>query len=82
MKSIGEGKRGFFCNFNRSVTVRRLTAVRLRKTQSGLRHLCVFSPPHFFVRWNCFAIPLSQPQKRQLPRTLCNIWAEIIVNIK
>jgi hypothetical protein len=25
-----------------------------------------FSSPHFCGCWNCFAIPLSQPQKRRL----------------
>jgi len=34
---------------NRSVTVRRLTAARLRKTTVGLRPLCCFAPPHFFA---------------------------------
>jgi len=32
--------------------------------------LCCFLPPHFVGCWNYFVIPLSQPPKRQLPRTL------------
>jgi len=32
--------------------------------------LCVFSPPHFCGCWNYFVIPLSQPQKRRLLKTL------------
>jgi len=35
--------------YNRSVTVRRLSAARLRKTTVGLRPLCCFAPPHFFA---------------------------------
>ena len=52
---------------NKAVKVRRLTAARLHKNVFGLRPLHVFVPPHFFVRWNCFAIPLSRTKKRQLP---------------
>jgi hypothetical protein len=37
--------------------------------------------PHFCGCWSCFAIPLSQPQKRQLPRTLCAIYHEWLKNI-
>ena len=39
----------------------------LHKNVFGLRPLHVFVPPHFFVRWNCFAIPLSRTKKRRLP---------------
>ena len=37
-----------------------------RKTAVGLRPLCGFAPAHFFVRGNCFAIPLSRTKKRRI----------------
>jgi len=40
--------------------------------------LCCFLPPHFVGCWNCFTIPLSQPPKRQLPRTLGDIYAGVV----
>ena len=57
------------------VSVRRLTygkrfapsGLGLHKNVFGLRPLHVFVTPHFFVRWNCFAIPLSRTKKRRLP---------------
>ena len=50
MKSIGEGERGFFCNLNRSVCASPpCGGSSYEKTQSGLRPLHVFVPPHFFA---------------------------------
>jgi len=40
--------------------------------------LWVFSPPHFCGCWNCYAIPLSQPQKRHIPP---GTLGEILVQI-
>ena len=57
-------------------TVTAAGAVRapgFHKTAVGLRPLCCFLTPHFVGCWNCFAIPLSQPPKRQLPVTLGDI---------
>jgi hypothetical protein len=52
------------------------------KMQSGLRPLCIFAPPHFCGCWNCFAIPLSQPQKRRLPvHVMCHLQINIISTI-
>jgi len=39
--------------------------------------LCCFLSPHFVGCWNYSVIPLSQPPKRQLPRTLYEIWVGI-----
>ena len=47
----------------------------------AIRPLCCFLPPHFVGCWNCFAIPLSQPPKRQLPVTLDEIGAKIDDNL-
>ena len=41
--------------------------------------------PHFVGCWNCFAIPLSQPPKRQLPRTLndsCKFFVKMVKSCK
>jgi len=35
------------------------------KMQSGLRPLCIFTPPHFAVA-GTLRVPLSQPQKRRI----------------
>ena len=51
---------------NRKVYASPLKRLGLRKNPVGLRPLWVFSPPHFCGCWNCFAVPLSQPQKRHL----------------
>jgi hypothetical protein len=37
------------------------------KHQSAQAPLWCFAPPHFCGCWNCYAIPLSQPQKRHIP---------------
>jgi hypothetical protein len=66
-------------SLNRTVTVRRLTAARLRKTAVGLRPLCGFSPPHFFVCEKLLAQFPYRKQKnvsysRNVKRHLCKIF--------
>jgi hypothetical protein len=50
----------------------------LYKTPVGLRPLWCFVPPHFCSCWNCFAIPLSQLQKRRIPRTLDEMCPKMV----
>ena len=60
--------------FNRRYTLRRPTGGSGSvKPQSGLRPWCGFTPPQFWGCWNCFSIPLSQPQNRRVPLTLDEI---------
>jgi hypothetical protein len=67
--------------------VRRLTngiriAAKAARGSGWLGH-CVPTPAstHTFAVAGMLRIPLSQPQKRQLPRTLCNIGAKLIKKI-
>jgi len=61
-------------------------AARLRKTQSGLRPLWVLLRHIFAFARNCFAVSLSQKQKRHLPleryATLGLNWLENILKKK
>jgi len=46
--------------------------------QSGYA-LCAFLLRHIFAVAGTLRVPLSQPQKRRIPRTLCAMPLEIIV---
>jgi hypothetical protein len=43
-----------------------LRRLGLRKNAVGLVPFMRFFPATFFVRWNCFAIPLSRTKKRRI----------------
>jgi len=45
----------------------------LRKTPVGLSALCGVFLRHIFAVAGTLRVPLSQPQKRHIPRTLCDI---------
>jgi hypothetical protein len=54
-----------------------------KKTQSAQAPLWFFSPPHFCGCWNCFAIPLPQPQKRHIqPIRYAKCWIKYTKNEK
>ncbi len=55
---------------NKRYTLRRLRRLGLRKNAVGLRPLCIFAPPHFLRLLGTLRVPLSQLQKRRIPRTL------------
>ena len=67
---VEKSKNQHLTNGIRIAALRRLG---LHKTPVGLRPLWSFAPPHFCGCENCYAIPLSQPQKRRIPGTLCEI---------
>jgi len=65
------------------VSVRRLTAARLRNTPIGASPLCGFCSATFFcARKNASHFSLSGAKKRQLPGTLNDIFSRIIYGIK
>jgi hypothetical protein len=56
------------------------SATRVPENASrAIRPLWRFLPLHFVGCWNYYVIPLSQPPKRQLPRTLGEIIFEFFV---
>jgi len=57
----------FFCNLNRSVSVRRLTAARLRKTSRACALLGFCSATFFCAHKNAARFSLSGAKKRHLP---------------
>ena len=66
---------------NKRYTLRRLFGGSgSAKHQSGYA-LCGILLHHIFTVAGMLRIPLSQPQKRRIPRTLCEIWAKWVWNI-
>jgi len=63
---------------NKRQTLRRLPAARVTKRPVRAVALCGLFLRHIFaVAGIACAIPLSQQQKRRLPRTLCAIYSNI-----
>jgi hypothetical protein len=60
---------------NKRYTLRRRRAARATKKPSRAYALCGFFLRHIFAVAGTLRVPLSQPQKRRIPGTLCVIGA-------
>jgi hypothetical protein len=68
----------FGTSHNKRFTLRRLTAARATQNSSRAYALCAVLFRHIFAVAGTLRVPLSQPQKRRIPRTLSVIRPEPI----
>ncbi len=64
--------------YNRSVCASPLSRLGLRKNAVGLAPFVRFFSATFFVRWNCFAIPLSRTKNVAYSRNVRRKYFELV----